>query len=62
MRWSVFKIGVNKQHSRDRNDVFGGRAPWIAAFADGERLRTLETEGARTLVQGLPDVLVALQT
>ena len=31
MRWSVFKIGVNKPHSLDRDDVFGGRAPWIAA-------------------------------
>ena len=31
MRWSVFKIGVNKPHSLDRDDAFGGRAPWIAA-------------------------------
>ena len=31
MRWSVFKIGVNNPHSLDRDDVFGGRAPWIAA-------------------------------
>ena len=58
MRWSVFKIGVNKPHSLDRDDVFGGRAPWIAA----SRTETASAPlGSQTPVPELPDVLVALR-
>ncbi|HEX3206299.1 MAG TPA: hypothetical protein VHQ68_08680, partial [Propionibacteriaceae bacterium] len=56
MRWSVFKIGVNKPHSLDRDDVFGGRAPWIPA----SRTETASAPlGSQTHVPELPDVLVA---
>jgi hypothetical protein len=53
MRWSVFKIGVNKPHSLDCDDVFGGRAPWIAAC----RTETVSAPlGSQTPVPELPDV------
>jgi hypothetical protein len=41
MRWSVFKIGANKPHSLDRDDVFGGRATVDRRVSDGDRLRTV---------------------
>jgi hypothetical protein len=53
MRVSVFRIGVNKPHSLDRDDVFGGRAPWIAAC----RTETVSAPlGSQTPVPELPDI------
>jgi hypothetical protein len=51
IRWSVFKAGVNKPHSLDRDDVFGGRAPWIARLG---RRSPPHRWGARPLYQNLP--------
>ena len=51
MRWSVFKAGVNKPHSLDRDDVFGGRALWIARLG---RRPLPHRWGARPLYQNFP--------